>query len=154
MSQTDTRVDPALDDLRQLRAELRESMDALEAALAAPAVERLDFWAERIAVALVELSGDWTTHVAMTEGPDGLHRDIVVAAPRLAHAVGRLSDEHTLVTRLVEELLAATRSVTTVEQVDSVRDSAVTLLGKLARHRQRGADLIFEAYEADIGGET
>ena len=26
------------------------------------------------------------------------------------------------------------------------------LLGQLTRHRQRGADLIYEAYQVDIGG--
>jgi hypothetical protein len=28
------------------------------------------------------------------------------------------------------------------------------LLHELSRHRQRGADLVYEAYETDIGGET
>jgi hypothetical protein len=38
--------------------------------------------------------------------------------------------------------------------VDSVRDLGTALLGRLVRHRQRGSDLVFEAYEVDIGGET
>jgi hypothetical protein len=38
--------------------------------------------------------------------------------------------------------------------VDDVREAATALLGRLVRHRQRGSDLVFEAYEFDIGGET
>jgi hypothetical protein len=30
----------------------------------------------------------------------------------------------------------------------------MALLGLLVRHRQRGSDLVYEAYELDIGGET
>jgi len=41
-----------------------------------------------------------------------------------------------------------------VQDVDSVRDLGTALLGRLVRHRQRGSDLVFEAYEVDIGGET
>ncbi|WP_422771495.1 hypothetical protein ACN28C_33630 [Plantactinospora sp. WMMC1484] len=32
--------------------------------------------------------------------------------------------------------------------------SATDLLRELFRHRQRGADLVYEAYQPDIGGET
>jgi hypothetical protein len=33
-----------------------------------------------------------------------------------------------------------------------VRERATALLVAVARHRQRGADLIYEAYAADLGG--
>ena len=36
--------------------------------------------------------------------------------------------------------------------VDLIRDEATELLARLVRHRQRGADLVFEAYQRDIGG--
>ena len=42
----------------------------------------------------------------------------------------------------------------TIGDVDSIRESATTFLGRLSRHRQRGADLVFDAYQTDIGGET
>jgi hypothetical protein len=38
--------------------------------------------------------------------------------------------------------------------VDGNRDRGTTLRGRLAGHRQHGCDLIYEAYAADIGGET
>jgi hypothetical protein len=46
--------DQANEALRVRRAERRESMSALERALAAPAPRRLGAWTERIHVALVE----------------------------------------------------------------------------------------------------
>lgn len=32
------------------------------------------------------------------------------------------------------------------------RDEITTLIHRLVKHRQRGSDLIYEAYEVDIGG--
>ena len=33
-----------------------------------------------------------------------------------------------------------------------MREHGTTVLGRIVRHRQRGADLIYEAYATDIGG--
>lgn len=41
-----------------------------------------------------------------------------------------------------------------VDDVDRIRDLGTALLGRLVRHRQRGFDLVFDAYDFDIGGET
>jgi hypothetical protein len=38
--------------------------------------------------------------------------------------------------------------------VSVVREAATTALGRLVRHRQRGSDLVYEAYQVEIGGET
>jgi hypothetical protein len=38
--------------------------------------------------------------------------------------------------------------------VDTVRDRGTALLGRLVRHRQRGSELVYEAYTVDIEGET
>jgi hypothetical protein len=35
--------------------------------------------------------------------------------------------------------------------VSSVRRQVTTLLGRLTLHRQAGADLVFDAYNVDIG---
>jgi len=147
------RPDAGLTALRQLRAELRVSMDALELALASPAVGRVGAWAERVGVALGQLSADFRTHIAVTEGPDGVHRELLETAPRLSNAVTHLVAEHAVIAALIEDLLRASNAASD-DDVDAIRDLATGLLGRLARHRQRGADLIYEAYETDIGGET
>ncbi len=143
-----------LEELRRRRAELLESMSAVEHALAAPAPGRQARWAERVHVALVELCADFGEHIDITEGPDGLYRELLSTAPRLSGAVARLTREHALIRDLLDNLLARVSEPEISEDVDTVRDRGTALLGKLVRHRQRGSDLIYEAYTADIGGET
>jgi len=142
-----------LDALRQLRAELRGSMDALELALASPAVSRVGAWAERVSVAVGELSADFPR---TSPSPRDLTecRELLDTAPRLSNAVDHLVAEHAVMAGLIEDLLTRASNPVPDDDVDAVRELATGLLGRLARHRQRGADLIYEAYETDIGGET
>lgn len=143
-----------LEELRRRRAELRESMSALEDAMAAPAtVDRLR-WAQRVHVALVELSGDFREHIDITEGPDGLYSDLLKTSPRLSDAAASLTREHVLISGQIDHLLARVTAPDVTEDVDRVRDLGTALLGRLVRHRQRGSDLVFDAYDFDIGGET
>jgi hypothetical protein len=144
-----------LEELRRHRAQLRGSMSALEDALAAPAAAADQArWAQRVHVALVELSRDFREHIDITEGPNGLYRDLCKTSPRLSDAVAGLTREHELICGQVDSLLARVTEPDVIENVESVRDLGTALLGRLVRHRQRGSDLVFEAYEFDIGGET
>ena len=142
------------EELRRRRAELLESMRAVEQALSAPAPGREQRWAERVHVALVELAADFGEHVTLTEGPAGLYREVLKSAPRLAGAVARLTREHAVITAEVDSLLTAASEHGTQEYVDRVRELGTALLARLLRHRQHGSDLIYEAYQAEIGGET
>ena len=143
-----------LEGIRRRRAELRDSMSALESALAAPAPGRLTRWTERVRAALMELSADFREHVDVTEGPCGLHGAVVVTAPRLSHSVHRLVGEHAVITELVGDLLTRVRPPVPDGEVDTIRDLGTALLDRLERHRRHGADLIYEAYHVDLGGET
>ena len=154
MEPSSTADEDLLEELRRHRAELRESMSALEAALASPAVGDTRRWAERVHVATVELAGDFREHVGMTEAPGGLYREVLDTSPRLSGAVTTLTREHVLIRGQVDSLLARVAGPDAMGDVDRVRDLGTALLGRLVRHRQRGADLVFEAYEFDIGGET
>lgn len=145
---------PWLESLRLRRAELRESMMALEHALAAPATARKDVWVERVNVALIELSADFGEHIDITEGPDGLYPGVITTAPHLSNSVTSLTREHAQITGMAERLLTHLSEPTVTDDVDGVRDLGTTLLATLSRHRQRGADLVYEAYQTDIGGET
>jgi pantothenate kinase type III len=141
-----------LDAVRRRRAELFESMTALEQALVVPTTGRLDTWTQCVDVALTELSADVRAHIAITEGLGGLHADVVTVAPRLAHAVQRLVAEHAVISEMLVALSAQTRA--TAPQVDDVRCLGADLIVFLDHHRRRGAALVFEAYQTDIGGET
>jgi hypothetical protein len=143
-----------LDELRRRRGELLDSIRAVEQALAAPAPGRQARWAERVHVALVELAADFREHVNITEGPNGVYGELLVTAPRLELAVSGLTREHAVIREQIEFAIAGAVAAGTSEQVDAVREAVTGLLARLHRHRQRGSDLIFEAYEVDIGGET
>lgn len=151
---TDVRTTDLTDltTLRRRRAELRESINALEVALAAPASGRAVIWGERVHEALRDLDDDFREHIELNEGPDGLHQMILAGDLRLANAVAALGAEHAPIAADIAALIEATEPPVTPPDVDSVRDGAVRLLGRLVRHRQRGADLIYEAFETDIGG--
>lgn len=147
-----------LEGIRRQRANLRGSMSALELALAGPASRDQVRWAERVHVALVELSADFREHTVATEGAEGLYVDILATSPRLAAAVDRLTREHVQVNDHVVDLLGrtdTTRTGTTESpDVEKVRALGTALLGLLVGHRQRGSDVVYEAYEFDVGGET
>jgi len=143
-----------LDALRRQRAELRESMSALEDALAGPVSAGQARWAERVHVALVELSADFREHIVITEGKNGLYRDFLESTPRLSGAVARLTQEHAQIRDLVDDLLGRVPTPESKEDMDTVRNLGTALLGMLVRHRQRGSDLVYAAYEVDVGGET
>jgi hypothetical protein len=89
-------------------------------------------------------------HVAATEGPDGHYADLVEHAPRLAAGVADLVSEHRTVLRAFDRLL---RRAPVMDEAE-LRVCAGDVLRDMSRHRQRGADLVYEAYAIDIGGET
>lgn len=146
--------DPELDALRRIRAELRGAMSALELALAAPTPGRHAAWVQRVEEAMAEVAADFAAHIAETEGPTGAHEAVLVTAPRLAHPVRRLVSDHAVISGCIDDLRARLSSPVAADDAGAVRDLGTALLGRLARHRQQGADLIYEAYQVDLGGET
>jgi hypothetical protein len=140
-----------LDAARRRRAQLRESLDALERALASPAVGRPLIWGERVRSVLAEVADDLREHVEVTEGADGLYQAILAQDLRLANAVAALTAEHAEITARLARILDVAEAPVTAPDVPDVRERATALLGLLVRHRQRGADLVFEAYATDIG---
>ena len=129
-------------------------MNALELALSAPAANRPSTWADRVRVALVGLSADLREHIDATEGSEGLYADVLRTAPRLANAVADLTRHHVQLRRLVDDAINGVGRSGDASAVETVRELGTTVLTELTRHRQRGADLVFEAYQSDIGGET
>jgi hypothetical protein len=141
-----------LDAVRIRRAELREALGRLERALAAPAKGRAVIWGEGVHASAVGMSDDFGSHVEVTEGPGGLHQSILAGDLRLANAVQSLTAEHAQMAEEIAALVAGSAAPVTADDVEELREKGTKLLGDLIRHRQRGADLIYEAYETDIGG--
>jgi hypothetical protein len=131
---------------------LRETLNLLEAASAAPARGREMIWGEAVHATLVMIADDFGAHVEVTEGPGGLHEAILAGAVRLANAVDALTGEHGEIAEEIAELVADSAAPVGPGDMDDLRERATRLLGHLVRHRQRGADLIYEAYATDVGG--
>lgn len=138
--------------VRTRRAELRAAIAGLEGALAAPA--RDPVWAARVQARTDRLATAFDEHVDATEGPGGMYADILRTAARLSFAVARLAAEHDDIRIAVAALgeLVDDLSGPDPDAIERIRDEGTDLLARLGRHRQRGADLVFEAYEQDIGG--
>ncbi len=141
-----------LDAVRLRRAELRETINLMEAALAAPARGRAVVWGEVVHASLMMIADDFGAHVEVTEGPGGLHQAILAGDIRLANAVEALTTEHGQIAEEIAGLVADSQAPVTPTDTDDLRERATRLLGHLVRHRQRGADLIYEAYATDVGG--
>ena len=142
-----------LDRVRAHRAELGESMAALDAALALP-IGLGPLWRRRVRAALTELEHDLRDHRAITEEPGGLYADAVARAPRLASLAKLQMEDHLDFIEAVQRLLGERdEGLRSPDAVAAHREAATELVGRIIRHRQRGADLIYEAYEVDIGGQ-
>src|SRR4051794_4667821 len=118
-----------LDAVRRRRAELRETLGALERALAAPAAGRAGVWGEQVTTAVERLRVDFAEHVEVTEGPDGLHQSILAGDLRLANAVAALTAEHLTIADDIERLVTATQPPVTPSDVTDVRELGTQLLG-------------------------
>lgn len=149
-----TRQPGMLDEVRARRAELHGTLLSVELALARPAARPA--WLADVCTAMARLRLAFDDHVAVTEGSGGLFEQILADVPRLQGAIRRLREEHARLddglTRVGALLREASRAP--APPADSLRTAIVPLLGRLARHRQRGADLLYEAYEVDIGGSA
>lgn len=141
-----------LDALRRRRVELRDAMGRLERALAAPASGRAVVWGEQVHTTVARLAADVAEHIVVTQGPGGLHETILDGDLRLANGVDALAAEHGPMSDEVAELLRACEPPVTPGDVADVRERGTRLLAHLSSHRQRGADLVYEAFEVDLGG--
>lgn len=154
-----TETSLAFESAQVRRAGLRRAMDGTEAALAAPAIGRFDEWTAGLGAALQTLQGALEGHVRTTEQPEGILDEIVRLSPRLANPVAGLRRDHVELHQLLADEAAALAAAPDAvgeqaEWITARRDEVMSLLGRLARHRQHGADLTYEAYGVDIGGET
>jgi hypothetical protein len=132
--------------------DIREAILDLEAAVAAPA--QGPGWVTRVGSGLSRLAEDLAGHATVEDGPGGLYRRVLSDAPRLAGEVRRLRAEIDEISGFVTWLLAVVAAGPVAQGVDwrlDVREDANVIIGRLIRHRQYDADLIYEAYTVDVG---
>lgn len=151
---TPQQEEDALRTVRVERADLFEELVRLEHALAAPLPGRIPAWSAAVHEALVDLAAAFERHIAVNEGPSGLFSGIRDAAPRLDGELGKLTAEHAEIRSQLASALSTIRDVESTNDPDAAltaREEVSELLARLTRHRQRGADLVWEAYSVDIG---
>ncbi|MET8910829.1 hypothetical protein [Micromonospora sp. NPDC004551] len=133
----------------QPRSALSGDLCALVRALATPPPAPCS--REHLAGRLGPVRRGFAEHVRLTEGPAGLYAELLHQAPRLDRGVRLLADEHVAIAAAIAALQHAVRLP--AMPAEELREQARNLLRALDRHRQRGADLLWEAYQADLGGE-
>lgn len=143
----------ALDEARTRRVALGEAADQVEDLIARPGSDPR--WTLRVADALQGLRRAFHDHVDEVEADDGLLPQVRDDTPRLANEIQRLIDEHVTITAEIEAAAALVRDCggdCDAPLVEAVREAVTDVLRSISRHRQRGADLVYEAYNVDIGG--
>lgn len=138
---------------RQRRRRLRNALDELETALAHASRPR-EAWAERVTEVFGRLVTAMEDHVAETEGPDGFFDQVIRDAPHAGQWVERLRREHDAMHASIRKLVSRVNSgIESGDDVESLRDGGLDFIRLANQHRQRGADLLYDAYQVDIGGE-
>jgi hypothetical protein len=74
----------------------------------------------------------------------------VEKAPRLQRAVESTRNHHAVLAHAIADLIDLIQSGEAAAA--DIRVDVIEILNDFARHRQDGADLIYEAYDVDIGG--
>lgn len=128
------------------RRELGGAMAELEPAVAAPMADPR--WRGNVADALDVVADAFRVHCEEVERPDGMFEEVLTEAPRLDRDVDWFRADHERLYARIDEMIAAVD----VAEPQDLRDGLTDLLAELVRHRQRGADLVYEAYSVDIGG--
>jgi hypothetical protein len=108
-------------------------------------------WRAHLSSLLGPLREAFAQHRAATEGDLGLYADVVSEAPRLARTVDGLVAEHYALDSAIARLARSANEVNA--DSETLRHRAKAILDGLTRHRQHDADLVYEAYSTDIGGE-
>jgi len=154
MSEKDFGLSPALEEARTRRIKLHNELVELEQALGAPTPGRVKEWTLEVADRLRHVREAFDEHIFVTEKPEGLYEEIMGMSPRLTGKIKRLDEEHPVILAEIDDRLARLETFDTqdVWPPDVARDDINRLLGRIVRHRQRGADLVWEAYNVDIGG--
>jgi hypothetical protein len=143
---------PSLNAARDIRRGVRAAVVGLESAAASSIYER--GWSEAMAEQLAVLQAAFAHHVAVTESDGGLLDEIREIAPRLDRRIRQICTEHVEIGEAIEAARGDASGVvpSDTEAARTLRDTATDLIVRVTRHRQIGADLVFEAYNVDIEG--
>lgn len=140
-------VPSSFEAARKRRQALADALAHLEDALASPSMASA--WRHDVGEALTEVREAFADHIREVEGPHGLLVDIREDAPRLSITVEELVKDHVAIAHTIYDLVDSLTSA----PPEDIRTRALEVMRELVIHRQRGSDLVWEAYATDIGGQ-
>lgn len=129
------------------RSVLRDAMVELESSVSGPSAA--PGWRENVASALTHLGQALEAHIAEAESPGGHLSTILDTEPHLTAAVTGILDSHAALRARLASAVAAVEDAAPDSRL--IRRRVSLLLWSLIRHRQEGAELIYDAYNVDIG---
>jgi hypothetical protein len=154
MAEENPELTAAFDEARKRRADLHAALIDVERVISGPATGREQEWATEVVTRLLALRDALDEHIEATERSGGLYDEITERAPRLSNAIQRLQAEHPEMRSAISQMIERLQStpVGASWPLGEARDDLQRLLGRVVKHRQLGADLVWEAYNLDIGG--
>jgi hypothetical protein len=146
-------LSPTLAETARRRADLHSALVEVEQAISRAAVGREPEWTKEVTIRMEGLAHAIAEHIQITEREGGLYDEICSKAPHLSGKIDRLRHEHPALRTETNELVDRLgEGVGQAWPLDEARDDLQRLLGQIVRHRQLGSDLVWEAYNLDIGG--
>lgn len=137
-----------IDTARERRIDLQQAMARLETRVARPSAAVI--WQTDVNAALSDLGEALEAHISKVEDENGLLASIVADTPRLAGQVAEMRGQHDELRTAFYRALASCSMQGDLEPT-LIRRRVTSLLGRLAMHRQLGSELVFDAYNVDIG---
>lgn len=148
MSGPDSTPGRAIDRVQPQRDRLSEAQAAFERASELPGAS-----VATMRAALGELRAAFHAHVDFAEGPLGLFEEMQLDAPvESAAEMDRLRRDHITIHGIIDRidvLLAADGAASDDKQV---REGITELVRLINEHRRRGAELLYDVYDVDVGG--
>lgn len=135
---------PSVERARGRRRRLYSVADNLRWAISRGPLN--DRWRADVDPLLAELGEALSAHIEDVEGPQGVLADIVEDEPRLAPEVEAIKEEH----KELVEVWEGAREALHGGNGPETQFRAGRLLDLLSDHAERGAALVYEAYNLDI----
>jgi DNA repair ATPase RecN len=132
------------------RDRMLEAIHALEDATGRPALAHSDVWTRAVRMALDRLESAFAEQRSSYEDPMGLMTEIANDDPRLRTLVRQLRHRWTELEATAQSLRQALDSSPDAYSIHEVRERVRWLMGSIRHHREREADLVFDALEVDL----
>jgi hypothetical protein len=128
-----------------------EAMHALELAAGNAASGGFDAWTRSVRMALEHLESAFAEQRASYEDPIGLMTEIAQDDPRLRTWVRQLRHRWVELEATTRALRETLESSSDTQAISEVRERVRWLMGAIRHHREREADLVFDALGLDLG---